>query len=402
MTEFEAPSQQPRRKGQAIIAASLYVITGIVLPIVAFSCAAPNGSWAADSPWQNGEFWVYAALLLRWPSVLAFYPLLALSIVSMALFLWDRARFTKYLVVRVGIYGGVMIAMLFSWLIYAPTDHVAEAVAKTIVVVVIIIVASLTTVGLVWALFVILGAMLLQRYGWKRIAVFAAFGIGAVYFIAVLGGADPTVIFVPPVAIFIASLAASPAWTVAAYACASYKVYNEHAKSRGGWSLMSLMGISTWVVGLFGSWRAAMDLAIAHYAYLPKENPNCFVCSAAARGHRRFVGAVPIRLCDADVLWVNQQLRIFKAAEIVISVKSPKVHRILRGVYNAIGPRLARQLSAPWAADAAYMILKPAEWTARVVLGIAGVRRDSVARLYAGPIPAAALALTERHGRLPA
>jgi len=52
-------------------------------------------------------------------------------------------------------------------------------------------------------------------------------------------------------------------------------------------------------------------------------------------------------------------------------------------IYDRIGPRLARRLRHPLAADLAFLSLKPAEWATRATLGLLlGDLDDHVARIY--------------------
>ena len=76
-------------------------------------------------------------------------------------------------------------------------------------------------------------------------------------------------------------------------------------------------------------------------------------------------------------------MRVLKAFELLIAALSPFAHRVLRGIYNRIGPRLAAGLANPAAADAAYFGLKPLEWLARGALHLVLGRQSAlIARLY--------------------
>jgi hypothetical protein len=115
---------------------------------------------------------------------------------------------------------------------------------------------------------------------------------------------------------------------------------------------------------------------------LPKENPNCFICTAAAKGHRQFVHSERLRISGGGAVHINDQLRTLKTGELALMIIAPRTHRVLRRIYNAVGPRLARQVRTPWAADVAYLGLKPAEWFARIALRALGVRYSEVRRVY--------------------
>jgi hypothetical protein len=379
MIESEASPPPPEFRGEAFAAKCLFAFAGIILPIVAFACAAPSGNWAADRPWQAQEFWVYATLILKWPNVWPFFPLLALSMTAMGLFLKDRAKYARYTAVRIGLYGGVILALVFSWLIYSPESEPLRAILATVSVVGAIWMATIVAVVITW---VLLGA-LAHSYGWRGVAWGVGIPLGLIVLVAILGSDDPSDgLLIPPFVVLIVALVSSPAWTCGAYACASVIAYNLSHREQKGWSLLSLMAFTSWFVALFGAWRKAMDLAIVEYASLPTENPNCFVCSAAARGDARFVGSQPVQLDAVRVTWVNGQMRTFKAFELAMRTTWPRGHAAVRRLYDTIGPRLARPLNAKWCADVVYVALKPCEWIARIILAILGVQAAQIARLY--------------------
>jgi hypothetical protein len=118
-----------------------------------------------------------------------------------------------------------------------------------------------------------------------------------------------------------------------------------------------------WLASWAAAWKGSMMLAAAKYATLPPTAPGCYVATAAARGHPRFVGAAVVYTRDGDPYCVNAQLRRLKRFEILLALATPRVHCLLREFYDAVGPRLARRLTHPLAADVAYVLLKPAEWT---------------------------------------
>jgi hypothetical protein len=129
-----------------------------------------------------------------------------------------------------------------------------------------------------------------------------------------------------------------------------------------------------WMYGWCGGFLVAMlakiPLAMRFYASLPDEPPqSCFVVTAAARGHPRIVGTTyDSTLCRT----VNQQLLRFWQFEELLADQSPRVHRSLRHVYNRIGPWLANLIIARWQADLVFLLLKPLEWMAVIVIRARG------------------------------
>jgi hypothetical protein len=381
------PRRLLRRVGPRIRLA-FYLVAGVLTPVVCFGAAAPEGSWAADEPWQAGQFWVYATLLLKWPAAAPFYPLLLYSMGSLALFAWNRDRFGRSFAVRLGLFGGVLLALQYCWLVYAPSGlgptELGEVVG--IVVVTLTAVAAATVIAillawLMWNAYRALNADLGARRvvaGAVVLAVLACTG-------AILLAEDPAEFFLGVVAFpLVVTVVFGPAWSAIAYSIASMEAVRTSAV-RWRWNLKHVLGLTAWLACLFGAWRRAMTMAIAEYTTLPTSDPNCFVCSAAARGHSRLVRSEAVALADGRVVRVNDQLRRLKAAELALRIVAPRVHRATRRVYDRFGPPLARRLGRPWLADAAYFALKPAEWTARVVLGVAfGAGSGQISRLYRG------------------
>ncbi len=103
------------------------------------------------------------------------------------------------------------------------------------------------------------------------------------------------------------------------------------------------------------TWRHGIQRSIEVYNELPTEPIDCYVATAAARGHHRFVQSTVGPFGTP----VNTQLRVLKAGEIVLASSLPLIHRALRQVYDRIGPKLAQRLTRPAHADAAYLVLLP-------------------------------------------
>lgn len=125
---------------------------------------------------------------------------------------------------------------------------------------------------------------------------------------------------------------------------------------KGSW-LLSL----PWLVGLAATIVGKIMLAHHEYGLLPDTPPEgCFIVTAAARGHRRFVGS----WCGEDGDAENLQLRRMRALEARLMQDWPRFHAGLRAVYNRVGPAVAKRIRSPYAADAMYVALKPMEMLA--------------------------------------
>ena len=110
------------------------------------------------------------------------------------------------------------------------------------------------------------------------------------------------------------------------------------------------------------------------YASLPESPPDCYIATASAQGHQKFVKSMPVLLANGQVMQVNAQLKTLKYAEFALMAISPRTHKFLRKIYDVIGQALAKKITRPILADISYLALKPFEWTAKIVLkGLMGL-----------------------------
>jgi hypothetical protein len=120
-----------------------------------------------------------------------------------------------------------------------------------------------------------------------------------------------------------------------------------------------------WLGSLAWSWKT--------YQNLPEHAPAaCFVVTAAARGHSKFVGPFIQLTRRGHCRFVNRQLATFWQFEALWSAFAPASHGAFRTVYNCVGPVLARKINSPLKADFVHLVLRPAELMARSALRLFG------------------------------
>ena len=129
--------------------------------------------------------------------------------------------------------------------------------------------------------------------------------------------------------------------------------------------------LMAWFSALAVSLISKVPLAMQQFYALPVEPPNgygdCFVVGAATRGHPAVVGS----RFDARLgRTVNRQWQTLRAFENRLARRSPTSHRLLRRLYNRIGPPIAAQIRSPLVADIVFLLLKPVEWLAGLYLGL--------------------------------
>ena len=135
------------------------------------------------------------------------------------------------------------------------------------------------------------------------------------------------------------------------------------------------------IAATVGAYAAAWPIAITQaqivYSTLPTQPPGCYVCTASAHGHRWLTRAKPVRFADGQVILVTRQMQILKAAEQLIATRSPRLHRAMRLIYDAIGPHIARRIQSRWLADASYLLFTPIALAAWLVLQLLGRASDT-------------------------
>jgi len=158
----------------------------------------------------------------------------------------------------------------------------------------------------------------------------------------------------------------SPLSTLMAYGLLSDYVIRCRGE-RWRFSLARCFALMTWAMAILAAWRQASLRAEALYAQLPTEPPpDCYVCTAAARGHPGFVGSWRVQASDGKSCRVNRQLQRIKLAELATARRLPRLHHFCRVIYDRLGPALARSIRNPYLADMTYVALKPCEWAARL------------------------------------
>ncbi len=93
-----------------------------------------------------------------------------------------------------------------------------------------------------------------------------------------------------------------------------------------------------------------------------------YLCTAAAKGHKRVVKPIRMGMRGGKRIIVNRQLCVANAFEELLQKKTPKIHRAVRKIYDAVGCPLAKKIHKPIYADFAYIVIKPIEWFALFIL----------------------------------
>ncbi|MEM8884868.1 MAG: DUF6688 family protein [Planctomycetota bacterium] len=161
--------------------------------------------------------------------------------------------------------------------------------------------------------------------------------------LAVLLGLVAFAAYPVTVVVALSMLPAAPAYALLAYA---------FAWKRLGPGRPAVWTILPWFAGYALAWTHALRRAEELYRSLPPDAPPppCFIVTAAARGAPS-----------------TRQLVLCKAAEYQLARYAPRVHRALRVVYDRVGPPIARRIRSRRAARLTYYLLKPLEWSIRLI-----------------------------------
>jgi hypothetical protein len=328
-------------------------LVGVALPLFCFLISFPE-----RPDWQSGTTEAYAQLLLSHKCSAPLYPFLLYSMVCLVLVVWMPSRFAGRLLVRWGIYCGVLVAAEF-WLIFQ---------------------LALPNSGrqLAWQVLFSVLAVLVPWCGWRLGVFLHRRGFGATPLVLSAGTIIATVLAAVfgtseaiGAAIFICLWCSTP-WALSAYATVAIGFVRGCDAARLRFSLAQLFALVGALAAHLAAWRLSFVWMLEEYAKLPLTKPGgCFVCSAVANGHATVVHSEAWLMSDGTTCRVSDQLRTLKAFELLLVAISPGFHRRCRWVYNRIGPRAAALLCHPLLADAGYFLLKPPEWFARVCLAVA-------------------------------
>jgi hypothetical protein len=322
----------------------LYGLFVTALPVFSFWAIQP-----LKPEWQTGDLQSYITLLLFPEASLLFFPLLAYSILCYLLLLLAPTRYAGSFFIRLGVYTAVPLALYYSVavLIYSLDSFVYVLL-------------------LVWIFpfaFSMIYRWVVTRWGVPRLSKnFFIFILGILIIASwVTKGSIPFLMLA-------ALTMAAPFWSLLLAVQASIWLIKNYEKkitlSRG-------LGLTAWVAAYVAALRFDILKMYELYAALPPNPPaDCYIATAAARGHPQFVHAWTVQRVDGKSMQVNEQLQWLKCAELALIAVNPRLHRFLRQMYDLIGKRLARKIQSPLLADAAYLFLKPWEWSAELILKV--------------------------------
>ncbi len=150
-----------------------------------------------------------------------------------------------------------------------------------------------------------------------------------------------------------------------------------------GWVLFPLVGLIPFTgvlvclcilcgQGPFGIIRAFTNTSDWTYSTMisppPVEYEGHYLCTVAVNGHERVVKPLRLGVRHGIVIGVNRQLCAANAFEQLIEDKAPRLHRLVRHIYDKYGYPVSKHITTRLRADIVYILMKPLEWLFVAVL----------------------------------
>lgn len=158
--------------------------------------------------------------------------------------------------------------------------------------------------------------------------------------------------------------------------------------------MFPLLGIIIGILLLFGqapdsvikAWTETADWTLSlKEAPQNIEYDEHYLCTVAAGGHKKIVKPVRKGIRHGHEVIVNRQLCIANAFEQILEEKTPRFHKLVRGVYDRYGFPVARLIKSKWIADIIYILMKPLEWIFLMVIYMSDVHPENrIATQYMG------------------
>jgi hypothetical protein len=320
-----------------------YAPSTIITPAIAFIMQHDSQFGMAD--WQSG-FDAYIEILLGGRINQLFYPFVIYAVISMTLLLIAPHRSAPNFAIRLGIYSGTILVVHYVLLLLGVRYFLFA------------LMMGIPVTMIVYGVYKGYGAMV-QKWGARGTNGRLAALLGIPFLIGLVlteGG----LLGIIPLAAWMTGFC----WILPLTAVTSWRLWTTYETPKL-WKMSYTLGVGAWLGAYVVTWSQALARMTELYEALPDQPPNCYIATAAAKGHPQLVGSKKI-----GRVMVNRQLQTLKAAEMALLVTLPGCHRWLRRGYDVYGRFLATKLTNPYLADIAYLTLKPFEWSSWLLLSL--------------------------------
>lgn len=93
-----------------------------------------------------------------------------------------------------------------------------------------------------------------------------------------------------------------------------------------------------------------------------------YLCTVSVQGHRKLVKPLRWGIRGGNRIWVNRQLLVANAFEQILEERIPRIHRVVRYLYDRYGYPIAKHITTPLSADVVYLLMKPFEYCFLMVI----------------------------------
>lgn len=355
-----------------------YFITGVVVPAIciAFSMSG-SGLFSLGGAWQSGQFETYVGIYLAGNRLAIFIPFFLFSMVGLTAVIFHEG-FRNQNWVKGAIYSGALLSLVNLVLICITIPWISPIAA---------LIAGALLNAIVWSLSKLIRLWKNQISIAHLLIATAVVAVGMAFLLRRERPLDSLVAF--PTIIFGLFIIAGPTLNSVTYWRLAVAIFSEdfanadRRKRPSAWFLLAWVGsIAAWIAAYWLSVRQAIVWTLEEYQKLPTQQPDCYVCSAAANGHAKWVGSNQVKTPKGKAI-INPQMQRLKALELILTVICPRSHRRIRAIYDRIGPTFAHYcVSNRWFADITFLLLKPVEWLAIVAAWAVGISAAKISRLY--------------------
>jgi hypothetical protein len=350
------------------VSRTLGLIFGLIGPALVVVSAGTMPMDPMNADWQSGEIEEVVGTMLSGRAMWAFYPFLLWAYIAYGAVMCVPLVMGRQWWVRAGLFLGCVLGLQYQLIIGLNLMGLSEQFAIAIFLGMIPLAVLAGIVGAAAGK----DSRQAPKPRAKRSAQSTGLQIGITLALILL----PTFLTGVPLLIILLAGPYLMLLCMGATLCRVYRTHFDPPMQR----TRPLPAAAT-ALGYAAAWPMAVSQAQIVYSSLPTQPPGCYVCTASARGHRWLTGAEPVRFGDGCVVLVTRQMRILKAAELLLAERVPRCHRALRGVYDRVGPAMASRIVSPWFADTSYVLLIPVALVARVALRLLG-RSGTIHRAY--------------------
>ena len=120
--------------------------------------------------------------------------------------------------------------------------------------------------------------------------------------------------------------------------------------------------------------KAFLETSSYNYSNIVPPNPiivqsdGHYLCTVSVKGHVRIVRPLRSGIRKGNRILVNRQLLVANAFENILEDYTPRLHWIIRHIYDKYGYPLSKHINTKWSADLIYILMKPLEYFFILVL----------------------------------